>query len=129
MIPDPLVPMHHRSAVAPTGATLAISLWRGVARRLMQRCPNPAGMAIMEQANNSVHGQLAGRLVPDYSPLFGSEASQALRTRLMAALAAGDWRPGRDQDALSHLVQVGGALDRDPRRRGCGTNARGVVNE
>ena len=90
MIPAPLVPMPHRSAVAPVGATLAISLWRGVARRLMQRCPNPAGMAIMEQANNSVHGKLAGRLAPDYSPLFGSEASQALRTRLMAALAAGD---------------------------------------
>jgi hypothetical protein len=47
-------------------------------------------MVIMEQANRYVHAKLTGRLAPDYSPLFGSEAYQDLRTRLIAALAAGD---------------------------------------
>ena len=56
----------------------------------MQRCLNPACIAIMEQANSYVHGKLAGRLASDYSPLFATEAYQALREQLIAALAAGD---------------------------------------
>ena len=47
-------------------------------------------MAIMEQANRYVHAKLTGRLAPDYSALFGSEAYQDLRTRLIVALVAGD---------------------------------------
>ena len=58
--------------------------------RLTQLCPNPACMAIMEQANIYVHSKLAGRLAPDYSPLFATEAYQGIRSRLIAALAAGD---------------------------------------
>jgi hypothetical protein len=42
------------------------------------------------QANAYVHQRLAGRLAPDYGPLFTSDIYQDLRTRLIAALAAGD---------------------------------------
>jgi len=58
--------------------------------RLMQPCPNPACMAIMEQANTYVHQRLAGRLAPDYVPLFGSADYLALQEQLIAALAVGD---------------------------------------
>ena len=58
--------------------------------RLTQPCPNSACLGIVTQANAYVHQRLAGRLAPDYGPLFGSEAYQDLRTRLIAALAAGD---------------------------------------
>ena len=58
--------------------------------RLMEPCPNRACMAIMEQANSYVHGKLAGRLASDYSPLFATEAYQALREQLIAALERGD---------------------------------------
>jgi hypothetical protein len=44
----------------------------------------------MTRANAYVHQRLAGRLAPDYGPLFTSDIYQALRTWLMDALAAGD---------------------------------------
>jgi len=57
---------------------------------LSQRCPNPACMGIIEQANASVHTKLAGRLAANYSSLFASPAYHDLRGQLVAALTAGD---------------------------------------
>ena len=53
-------------------------------------CPNPACLGIVQQANTYVHQKLAGRLAPNYTPLFTSEAYGTVRTQMIAALAAGD---------------------------------------
>jgi hypothetical protein len=58
--------------------------------RLSKLCPNPACLGIITQANAYVHEKLAGRLAPDYGPLFGRADYQDLRERLIDALAAGD---------------------------------------
>jgi hypothetical protein len=58
--------------------------------QLGQRCPNPACMGIVEQANAYVLTKLAGRLAADYTPLFSSAAYHALRTQLTAAMLVGD---------------------------------------
>ena len=58
--------------------------------RLSQRCPNPACLGIVTQANAYVHQRLVGRLASDYGPLFTSDTYQDLQTRLIDALAAGD---------------------------------------
>jgi hypothetical protein len=57
---------------------------------LGQRCPNPACLDIVEQANAYVLRKLAGRLAPNYTPLFTSQAYQGLRGQLAEALLAGD---------------------------------------
>lgn len=58
--------------------------------RLTQRCPTPACMSVMVQANTFVHERLAGQLAADYTPLFTSAAYRQNREKLIVALAAGD---------------------------------------
>jgi hypothetical protein len=54
------------------------------------RCPNPACMGIIAQANAYVLAKLAGRLAANYTPLFTSPAYHDLRGQLVEALRAGD---------------------------------------
>ena len=58
--------------------------------RLTQRCPNPACMAVIVQANAFIHERLAGRLAADYTPLFTSAAYRQNREALIVALVEGD---------------------------------------
>jgi hypothetical protein len=55
-----------------------------------QRCPNPACMGIIAQANAFVLAQLAGRLAANYTPLFASPAYHDVRSQLAEALRTGD---------------------------------------
>jgi hypothetical protein len=57
---------------------------------LSHPCPNPACMAVIEQANAYVLTKLAGRLAADYTPLFTSPAYLANRAELVTALTVGD---------------------------------------